>query len=140
MSYHAFPRISSRPAARAQEQQQYEIEALQAIYGDDFQTEKEVWGNPSFSLRIKPIAFEPDEIFSEAKLLITYSKTYPKSAPKIDVVEHKGFSDKEKEELVRLLGVVAKNSVGDVMVHQLACETGERRLQRSHGATFIHRV
>src|SRR3546814_2391838 len=86
--------------------------------------EKEVLGNPAFSIRIMPIAFEPDEIFSSATLVITYTKTYPRSAPKIDIVEHKGFSDKEKEDLLKVLSVVARNSVGDVMVHVLATETG----------------
>ena len=42
----------------------YEIEALKAIYGDDYEDRPSVWNNASFSIRIRPIRQE--EIFSRS--------------------------------------------------------------------------
>jgi hypothetical protein len=41
----------------------YEIEALKAIYGSDFEERPNVWNNVSFSLKIRPISFEGKDIY-----------------------------------------------------------------------------
>jgi hypothetical protein len=35
---------------------QYELEALRAIYGADFEDRPPVWNNPHFALRVRPMA------------------------------------------------------------------------------------
>lgn len=40
----------------------YELEALRAIYGDDFSDRPPVWNNPSFAIHIHPIG-EQRQIF-----------------------------------------------------------------------------
>ena len=38
----------------------YELEALRAIYGDDFEDKPPVWNNPSFNIKIHPIGAAAD--------------------------------------------------------------------------------
>jgi hypothetical protein len=111
----------------SQLQQQYEIEAMQAIYGEDFRMQEAgAWGNPSFSIVIKPISASP--IYCTATLRITFTKTYPRSAPTIALEAHTGLTDKEAAELQVLLDTIARKCVrnGEVFVHVLTEETGGR--------------
>jgi hypothetical protein len=52
-----------RCAAKMAEVVDYEIEALKAIYGSDFEERPNVWNNISFSLKIRPISFEGKDIY-----------------------------------------------------------------------------
>jgi hypothetical protein len=53
-------------------------------------------------------------------LVITLSKSYPKSAPLIELDDKKGLSEKEIGELKLLLADTAASNLGDVMIHELA--------------------
>ena len=39
-----------------------ELEALQSIYGGNFSLKPPVWNQPCFSIKVKPLIFEKDEI------------------------------------------------------------------------------
>ena len=39
-------------------QQTQEVEALEAIYGDDFALKPGVWNRPAFSIRVQPVGLE----------------------------------------------------------------------------------
>ena len=52
--------------------------------------------------------------------MITLSKSYPKSAPLIELVDKKGLSEKEVDELRNILAATAEENLGEVMVHEIA--------------------
>lgn len=98
----------------------YEMEALQAIYADDFEEKPEVWGNPSFSIRVKPQA--EDAVSCSVTLVITLNKTYPKTAPRCEVIDVHGLGDKEVKELKVIISKTADDNLGEVMIHEIVTQ------------------
>lgn len=51
-------------------QQDQEVEALQAIYGDDFQPRPGVWNRPAFAIRIQPVSLVDEGIKAHVTLTV----------------------------------------------------------------------
>ena len=53
-------------------QQDQEVEALQAIYGDDFseRPDKAIWNRPAFAIRIQPVGLADEGIKAHATLTV----------------------------------------------------------------------
>jgi len=100
-----------------------EIVALRAIYGDDFEDRPDVWNNTSFAIKIRPIMYADADIHSRVSLVITLNQSYPKTVPRIELVDVKGLSTKEVEELKAQLAKVANDNLGEIMVHEIASAT-----------------
>lgn len=97
----------------------YELEALRAIYGDDFTDRPPVWKNPSFAIAIRPLG-DHAQIFCSILLCVTLNPTYPKSAPTIELENVKGLSDSQTADLKALLAQVAQRQLNEVMIHEIA--------------------
>lgn len=109
---------------------QDELEALEAIYGDEFELRKPVWHCPCFAIRAIPGSSHSQScshgnVYAHVKLVFTLSKSYPSDAPKIDVEEPKGLSDEAISELKQLVSRVSKKSIGEVMCHKIISEVQE---------------
>lgn len=76
---------------------------LRAVYGDDFQPLKGVWGCPNWQVIVRPV--ESSETNRQLKLQVQLTKQYPYVAPTIKVLdETKSLSSqKEVNELVEAL-------------------------------------
>lgn len=98
----------------------YEIEALQAIYAEDFEERPEVWGNPCFAIKVKPQA--EDAVSCSVTLVVTLNKTYPKTVPRCEVTDILGLNDNEVKELKASIIKTAEQNVGEVMIHEIVTQ------------------
>lgn len=103
------------------EEQQMELQALEAIYMDDFKR-IEGAGLPSFDLKLQPETGGGDDVNHVAVTLrVTYTPTYPESSPGISVRRIKGLEDSLIQELEGLLRDAAgtEELLGTAMVYPL---------------------
>jgi hypothetical protein len=108
-----------------------EIEVLKAVYGEDYEERKvcysdldkyaDIWGQPSFSIKMKPMSISERRRGAEAQFRFTLTSKYPASAPMIALEKSTGISDGDKERLLTdLQGKAAEfASEGKVMIHDL---------------------
>ncbi|KAI9307588.1 hypothetical protein BJ944DRAFT_254924 [Cunninghamella echinulata] len=104
--------------------QQNEIEALQAIFMDDYQTVtnnpwKVARPNPEFILHLNPHGIESDS-YVTIDLKFRFPKTYPNKPPEMQILHPKGLSPKAVRQLSTSLDTAAKSLVGSEMVYDLA--------------------
>lgn len=132
--------------------QMQEVEALQAIYGDDFTERPGVWNRPAFAIHIHPPGLEEGvtahvvltvkvriehhvKSIVERSLLIRliahtctlwpqYTQAYPKTPPMLELSERRGFPEAEEQELLELLKQRSQELAGDVMVFDLILIAG----------------
>jgi translation initiation factor 2-alpha kinase 4 len=77
-----------------------EATVLNAVYGDDFSSEKGVWNYPCWKVNVKPPDItEPEKIGSRLQLHLQLNKKYPYVVPKIDIQNVTGLSPAEQKEL-----------------------------------------
>lgn len=95
----------------------YEIEALQSIYAEDFEERPEVWGYPSFAIKVKPQA--EDGVTCCVTLVVTLNKLYPKIVPRCELVDVKGLVPNELAELKASIAKNAERNIGEVMIHDI---------------------
>lgn len=98
---------------------QNELEALQAIYGDDFEFQESAWNNPCFTIKLVPNLSQVGKSELYIIVQITLLGAYPKSAPKIKIEECAGLSENDKKQLTLRINEVIKENLGNVMCHDI---------------------
>ncbi|KAG0308416.1 hypothetical protein BGZ98_008036 [Dissophora globulifera] len=107
------------------ELQENELEALQAIYMEDYQpiTIPSAWKTvpttPEFRLHLLPQEEELKRYVS-VDLRVKFTKTYPKTIPDLKIENPRGLSTAQVQELTKLVPVQAKKQVGGEMMYELA--------------------
>eukprot|EP01031_Cornospumella_fuschlensis_P028317 gene28317-34190_t len=96
-----------------------EIEALQAIYDDNYFERPPVWNLPSFAIKIAPTRDEKQEPV-EAIVRFKLSTTYPKTPPTIEIESSLGLSSKDTADLMNLVKTECKAWLGEVMCFNIA--------------------
>ena len=105
------------------EAQSEEVEALQAIYMEDF-AEVEVKGawstttDRSFSLQIRAISDKE----SCVTLLVRLTATYPKTAPLLEVRGVEGYHERTQKRIRNIVEKRPKQLLGEVMISTIADE------------------
>ncbi|XP_022808964.1 eIF-2-alpha kinase GCN2-like isoform X2 [Stylophora pistillata] len=113
------------------ERQEEELQALQAIYMDDFQDLREKPDEPpKVCLKLTPLqSVVAKEVYARVDLIILYTADYPNRSPKLSLGSAEGISGEDVNELQNELQDMAADLVGDVMVLQLAHYVQTRLLQ-----------
>jgi len=96
-----------------------EIEALKAIYGDDFEElEDPISHRPQYRVRLIP---NPGQENNHVGLTFQfiYSTDYPSEPPPFELVELENISDAQKEKIAFLINAAAKETLGMPMVFSL---------------------
>ncbi|CAH3155278.1 unnamed protein product [Porites evermanni] len=104
------------------ERQENELQAIQAIYMDDFQDLREKPEHPpKVCLKLTPLqSVVAKEVYARVELIVQYSADYPDRSPKISLCNATGISDEDLSKLQNELQLMAADLVGEVMVLQLA--------------------
>lgn len=112
------------------ERQENELQAIQAIYMDDFQDLREKREDPpKVCLNLTPLqSVVGKEVYARVDLIVQYTKHYPNKSPKLSLSNAKGISNEDVSELQKQLQQMAAELVGEVMVLNLA----------HHVQTFLH--
>eukprot|EP01133_Synstelium_polycarpum_P015077 gene15077-17849_t len=104
------------------EDQQMEVDALQAIFQDDFA----LLPTPSFSnetflftITIRPMSLSDHDCFVIITLTIGLVTMYPTTPPNISIAVNKGLPNKNVPELEDLLEQEAKSKIGNQMVFDI---------------------
>jgi hypothetical protein len=100
-----------------------EIEALKAIYDTDYEEREKVWN--CFSFAVKIIPFSDKDIYAYIIVKFILSKQYPKTVPTMEIETCKGLSEKEHEELKKIM-------------HNIAREKSDQRQVMIYIYLFIH--
>lgn len=104
------------------ERQENELQAIQAIYMDDFQDLREKPDDPpKVCLKLTPLqSVVAKEVYARVDLIVQYSKDYPDRSPKLSLCNASGISNEDLSELQKQLQEMAADLVGEVMVLNLA--------------------
>ncbi|PVF99101.1 UBC-like protein [Serendipita vermifera] len=108
----------------AEHTQELEMEALKAIYGDDFQDvpPPKVWKGaatfPEFIIRVKP---NDTELHGRVELMlhVKFPKTYPKVMATLTIDSSTGLSKGQVNQLLGLLKTEGQKALGREMVFEL---------------------
>ncbi|CAI2298710.1 unnamed protein product [Caenorhabditis sp. 36 PRJEB53466] len=130
-----------------QEQQEQEIEALEAIYSEhEIHVESRDYPNISLSIQLKSNQYDdPTDDDFEVSLGITFPETYPDTIPEISLngIEDV-FSEERIEKSVRKLRATAEENVGMVMVFAVVSalqdEIGELVEVKKRAKDEIHEI
>ncbi|KAI1316493.1 hypothetical protein EDD11_009906 [Mortierella claussenii] len=107
------------------ELQENELEALKAIYMEDYQpiTIPSAWKmvptTPEFRLHLLPQEEELKRYVS-VDLRVKFTKTYPRTIPDLKIENPRGLSTAQVQELSKLVPVQAKTMLGQEMMYELA--------------------
>ena len=86
------------------EEAEDELEALAAIYGDDFVVHRSKAGIPfEYKLHVVPTTDTAEGVYCEVCMVIRIAKQYPKNPSRYSIEQVKGLSDEEVKDLERLL-------------------------------------
>lgn len=115
-----------------------EIEALKAIYDTDYEEREKIWNCLTFAVKIIPLSEKEIYAYIIVKFILT--KVYPKTVPTMELETCKGLSEKEQEELKKIMHNVAKekSEKREVMIHDIISaavtylETHNRKPQSFH--------
>eukprot|EP01114_Cavostelium_apophysatum_P023211 TRINITY_DN8676_c0_g1_i1.p1 TRINITY_DN8676_c0_g1~~TRINITY_DN8676_c0_g1_i1.p1 ORF type:complete len:229 (+),score=59.20 TRINITY_DN8676_c0_g1_i1:114-800(+) len=101
-----------------EEEQNLEIEALQAIYGDDFQ---ELDKDPlKFQIALVPNPGESEGNHVGVTLEVTFPSKYPNVLPEWSLIDVFGITDEQQNFLESKIRAQAEESIGAPMVFNLA--------------------
>lgn len=103
-----------------------EIEALRAIFMEDFEEieVKSAWSNSADrSFRLRLAAFSDSE--SSVKLSVRLTATYPKTVPMLEVSGLEAFHERTRRRVQNVLRTRPKELLGEVMIHAIATEIQE---------------
>ncbi|KAF8983829.1 hypothetical protein BGZ46_009397 [Entomortierella lignicola] len=125
------------------ELQQNELEALRAIYMEDYQpiTVPSAWKTvpttPEFRLHLLP---QEDELKRHVSvdLRVKFSKTYPKTIPDLKIENPRGLSTAQAQELSKLVPNQAKTLIGQEMMYELASFVQEYITQNNSSMFIKH--
>ena len=108
-----------------------EIEVLTSIYGEDYtelpvswsdmDKNADIWGQPAFSIKIKPLDISHDRRCTQAELKFSIVNGYPHKSPRIEFVSYSGLSTAEYEKLAAMVHERAQEEArkGEVSIHTL---------------------
>ncbi|XP_025831674.1 eIF-2-alpha kinase GCN2 [Agrilus planipennis] len=109
------------------ERQEFELEALLAIYGEDIVDVREkqawnLWQPLNIIIALSPLkgSSTPKEAYVSVNLHVICSEDYPNEAPQLLLENAKGMSKTVLHELQKNLEEKASNYIGEVMIFQLA--------------------
>nr|XP_055172561.1 eIF-2-alpha kinase GCN2 isoform X3 [Nyctereutes procyonoides] len=107
------------------QRQEHELQALEAIYGADFQdlrpdARKSVNEPPEINLVLYPQGLTGEEVYVQVDLRVKCPPTYPDVVPEIELKNAKGLSNESVHLLKSHLEKVAKKHCGEVMIFELA--------------------
>ncbi|KAG0372018.1 hypothetical protein BGX24_000851 [Mortierella sp. AD032] len=105
--------------------QQNELEAVRAIYMEDYQpiTIPSAWKmvptTPEFRLHLQP---EEEDLkrYVSVDLRVKFTKTYPRTTPDLKIENPRGLSAAQVQELSKLVPAQAKKLLGQEMIYELA--------------------
>ncbi|KAF9400248.1 hypothetical protein BGX21_004672 [Mortierella sp. AD011] len=123
------------------ELQQNELEALRAIYMEDYQpvTVPSAWKTvsttPEFRLHLLP---QEDELkrYVSVDLRVKFTKTYPKTIPDLKIENPRGLSTAQVEELSKKVPIQARTLIGQEMMYELASFVQEY-ITQNYSSMFI---
>ncbi|XP_073921744.1 eIF-2-alpha kinase GCN2 isoform X3 [Castor canadensis] len=107
------------------QRQDHELQALEAIYGADFQDLRpdacgRVKQPPEINLALCPQGLTGDEVYVRVDLRVKCPPTYPDVIPEIELKNAKGLSNESVNLLKSRLEELAKKHCGEVMIFELA--------------------
>ncbi|XP_055989347.1 eIF-2-alpha kinase GCN2 [Sorex fumeus] len=107
------------------QRQDHELQALEAIYGADFQDLRpdaceSVKEPPEINLVLYPQGLTGEEVYVKVDLRVKCPPTYPDVVPEIELKNAKGLSNESVNLLKSRLEEVAKKHCGEVMIFELA--------------------
>ncbi|XP_040984362.1 eIF-2-alpha kinase GCN2 isoform X4 [Aquila chrysaetos chrysaetos] len=118
--------VAAEPPESYQLRQENELQALESIYGQDFQDlrQSQAWKvrqPPEINLVLRPQGLTGDnEVYAKVDLWVKCPHTYPDTVPEIQLKNSKGLSKEKINELKSRLGQLAKQRCGEVMIFELA--------------------
>ncbi|XP_035182470.1 eIF-2-alpha kinase GCN2 isoform X2 [Oxyura jamaicensis] len=117
---------AAEPAESYQLRQENELQALESIYGQDFQDLRQgrawkVRQPPEINLVLHPQGLTGgNEVYAKVDLWVKCPHTYPDTVPEIELKNAKGLSNEKINELKSRLAELAKQRCGEVMIFELA--------------------
>ncbi|EQB77319.1 eukaryotic translation initiation factor 2-alpha kinase 4 [Camelus ferus] len=113
------------PSESYPQRQDHELQALEAIYGADFQDLRpdacgRVKEPPEINLVLYPQGLTGEEVYVKVDLRVKCPPTYPDVVPEIELKNAKGLSNESVNLLKSHLEDVAKKHCGEVMIFELA--------------------
>ncbi|XP_045387205.1 eIF-2-alpha kinase GCN2 isoform X6 [Lemur catta] len=107
------------------QRQDHELQALEAIYGADFQDLRPhargpIKEPPEINLVLYPQGLIGEEVYVKVELRVKCPPTYPDVVPEIDLKNAKGLSNESVNLLKSRLEELAKKQCGEVMIFELA--------------------
>ncbi|KAM9644972.1 eIF-2-alpha kinase GCN2 isoform 2-T2 [Trichechus inunguis] len=107
------------------QRQDHELQALEAIYGADFQDLRPdacgpVKEPPEINLVLYPQGLAGEEVYVKVDLRVKCPPTYPDVVPDIELKNAKGLSNESVNLLKSRLEELAKKHCGEVMIFELA--------------------
>ncbi|XP_042543483.1 eIF-2-alpha kinase GCN2 isoform X1 [Dipodomys spectabilis] len=107
------------------QRQDHELQALEAIYGADFQDLRRdsrgpVKGPPEINLVLYPQGLAGEEVYVKVDLRVKCPPTYPDVVPEIELKNAKGLSNESVNLLKSRLEELARKHCGEVMIFELA--------------------
>ncbi|KAF6129829.1 eukaryotic translation initiation factor 2 alpha kinase 4 [Phyllostomus discolor] len=107
------------------QRQDHELQALESIYGADFQDLRPdacgpVKEPPEINLVLYPQGLAGEEVYVKVELRVKCPPTYPDVVPEIELKNAKGLSNESVNLLKSRLDEVAKKHCGEVMIFELA--------------------
>lgn len=98
-----------------QEDQENEMEALEAIFEKDFSVKSK--SPPSYQVLLEPCPGEGDEVnHVRVMLKVTYPKNYPQSLPQMTIEAITGLNDKKIATMLGIANKAAKENAGEVCI------------------------
>ncbi|XP_075388029.1 eIF-2-alpha kinase GCN2 [Tenrec ecaudatus] len=107
------------------QRQEHELQALEAIYGAEFQdlrpdARARVKEPPEISLVLSPRGLTGEEVYVKVDLRVKCPPTYPDVVPEIELENAKGLSNESVNLLRSRLEELATKHCGEVMIFELA--------------------
>ncbi|KAM7327555.1 hypothetical protein ACRRTK_013922 [Alexandromys fortis] len=115
----------AEPQESYSQRQDHELQALEAIYGSDFQdlrpdAHQPVKEPPEINLVLYPQGLTGEEVYVQVDLRVKCPPTYPDVVPEIELKNAKGLSNESVNLLKSHLEELAKKQCGEVMIFELA--------------------
>ncbi|XP_026643675.1 eIF-2-alpha kinase GCN2 isoform X2 [Microtus ochrogaster] len=115
----------AEPQESYSQRQDLELQALEAIYGSDFQdlrpdAHQPVKEPPEINLVLYPQGLTGEEVYVQVDLRVKCPPTYPDVVPEIELKNAKGLSNESVNLLKSHLEELAKKQCGEVMIFELA--------------------
>jgi len=99
----------------AEDEKAEELEALMAIYMDDFKMR----GEDTFTINLVPNPGSDDDLVG-IEMEVTYTSKYPQEAPMVRLKSKKGVTEPQRKELEAKVKLQAQENLGIAMIFTLA--------------------